>query len=456
MMFKKVEIWLLYLVIFLFLPFSAVFGFLVRQELIGFSKFGKISESALFISEIPVYLKRILTYKNPLLVNDRFPHLDNFNGNPDVNETYLLLSKYDGDKRQGLVELVDLTNFEVLHSWNPDINKFNSLVKKKDEFEKLTINANDSRARLIHPKLTEDGGLLFHLSGSPLIKIDKCSNLIFQNTHDQFHHAIETDLEGNIFVSSYKYPQALPVNKVGRDTKDNGGYLDDAIVKLSPSGKILFEKSVSQIFIDNDLGYLLFSTGTKDFEKDPIHLNDIQPVNFDGEFWEKGDVFLSLRNQSMIVLYRPETNQIIWKWVGPFSHQHDVDILDDYRISIFNNNAINVIGDKNILEGNNEVIIYNFKTNEHISYLKNSLIEKNVQTRTQGLSQILPNGDLFIEETNYARSLYFNADGSLRWTFLNRAKNQKTYNVGWSRILHEVNDIMNVKNFLKLKNNCDY
>mgnify|MGYP007000045539 len=36
MMFKKVEIWLLYLVIFLFLPFSAVFGFLVRQELIGF------------------------------------------------------------------------------------------------------------------------------------------------------------------------------------------------------------------------------------------------------------------------------------------------------------------------------------------------------------------------------------------------------------------------------------
>ena len=27
------------------------------------------------------------------------------------------------------------------------------------------------------------------------------------------------------------------------------------------------------------------------FEIDPIHLNDIQPVNFDGEFWKKGDVF---------------------------------------------------------------------------------------------------------------------------------------------------------------------
>ena len=194
----------------------------------------------------------------------------------------------------------------------------------------------------------------------------------------------------------------------------------------------MFEKSVSQILIDNGLGYLIFSTGTKDFEKDPIHLNDIQPVDFDGKFWKKGDIFLSLRNQSMIVLYRPLTNKIIWKWVGPFSQQHDVDILDDYRISIFNNNAINVIGDKNILDGYNEVIIYDFKTNKHNSYLKESLIKNSIRTRTQGLSEILPNGDLFIEENNSARLLYFNSDGTLKWTFLNRSKNGKTYNLGWS------------------------
>ena len=58
--------------------------------------------------------------------------------------------------------------------------------------------------------------------------------------------------------------------------------------------------------------------GDRKFTKDPIHLNDIQPVNFNGDYWEKGDVFLSLRNQSMIVLYRPSTNQIVWKTQGPF------------------------------------------------------------------------------------------------------------------------------------------
>ena len=79
--------------------------------------------------------------------------------------------------------------------------------------------------------------------------------------------------------------------------------------------------------------YLLFSHGN-DYENDPIHLNDIQPVDFDGDYWKKGDVFLSIRNQSMIMLYRPSTNQIIWIGNGPYLHQHDVDIIDDHRIAI--------------------------------------------------------------------------------------------------------------------------
>ena len=72
--------------------------------------------------------------------------------------------------------------------------------------------------------------------------------------------------------------------------------------------------TVPQIFIDNGLEYLLFAHGN-DYEKDPIHLNDIQPINVDGEFWSKGDVFLSIRNQSMVLLYRPSTNKIIWKGI---------------------------------------------------------------------------------------------------------------------------------------------
>ena len=435
------------------IPITISFDSLVRHELLGGKRFGPIPKTALFFAEIPQNIKKVLGFNIPLKVKDRFPLLNGFNGTPNLSETYLLLSRYEGDLKEGKVELVDLTNFKVLHTWNPDIDDFNRLLKKTDKFKYIKRDSNNSRQVLYHPKLIRDGALLFN--SGPLRKIDACSNLIFQNGNDIFHHSIETDIEGNIWVPSRKYPQILPIVKVGRDIPMEGGYYDDAIAKLSPDGEILFEKSVSQIFIDNGLEYLLFATGDQDvFTKDPIHLNDIQPVDFDGEFWNKGDVFLSLRHQSMVLLYRPSTNKIIWKGTGPFFHQHDVDILSDYKISILNNNSKNFVGG-DVVDGHNEVIIYDFKTKEYSSYLSDSLIKNDVITLTQGSSQILPNGDLFVEETNYGRTLYFNSDGSLRWTNVNRAANGKVYQVGWSRIMYNKNDIEIIKNFLQSRNKCN-
>ena len=451
-MFKKIEIWILYLVMLLGIPLTIGFGVLVRQELAGSTKLGRVSKTALFLAEIPGNIKRIYLNVDPLKVPDRFPLLGGFNGTPNSNESYLLLSRYDGDLKEGIVELVDLTNFQVLHTWNPDLNEFNRSVNKVDEFKDINRDLNNSRTRLGHPKLTRDGSLLFH--SGPMRKIDACSNLVFQNQKDIFHHSIETDIEGNIWVASHMYPQSLTIKKVGRDILDEVGFYDDAIVKISPDGKILFEKSVSQIFIDNGLEYLLFAIGDMGFTKDPIHLNDIQPVDFDGEFWKKGDLFLSLRHQSMVLLYRPTTNKIIWKGTGPFFHQHDIDIISDHAISVFNNNSKDFFGG-DIVDGHNEVITFDFKKNEYSSYLSNSLIKNDVRTITGGRNQILPNGDLLVEETNYGRTLYFDADGTLRWTHLNRAENGKTYKVRWSRIIYNEEDIQMVKNFLNSRVNCN-
>ena len=462
-MFKKIEIWILYLVMLLGIPVFIGFGTLVRQEIEGTTKKGNIDIS--FLTKPSLYIARlpekflITILKNPIRVNDPwdeqryFYNQEGFNGEYNQEESYLLLSRHDGNLRKGIVELVDLTNFEVLHTWIPDINKLNKRVKNFDELKSLTTSMNNSRTLPYHPKLDKDGGLIFR--DKFLRKIDACSNLIFQKTHDQFHHSIETDFDGNIWVGTFIYPQSLPIIKVGRESLDDGGYYDDAIIKLSSDGEILFEKSISQIFIDNGLENLLFGLGTN-YEYDPLHLNDIQPINFDGEYWKKGDVFLSLRNQSMVLLYRPTTNEIIWKGAGPFSLQHDIDILDNYRISIFNNNAKRFVNNTHsVVDGNNEVIIYNFKTNEYSKYLSESIIENDVRTIRQGRSEILPNGDLFIEETNYGRTMYINSDGSLKWTHINKANDGNIYSIGWSRILHTQDDIQTVNDFLKSKKKCD-
>ena len=452
-MFKKVEIWIVYLVLLLGVVFTILFGALVRHEMLGGKTFkniglGWISETALFLAEIPTNFKQLISNAYPNAVEDRFPKLTGFNGTYNSKESYLLHSRYDGNLNEGVVELIDLTNFKVLHTWNPDIDKFNELVEQVDEFEFLDRDHNNKRQTLLHPKLTKDGFLLFN--SSPLRKINSCSELVFQNTDNMFHHSIESDIDGNIWVPSRLYPQTLSEEKVGKDTSFN----DDAITKLSQNGKVIFEKSVSQIFIENGLEYLLFSVGDREFDKDPIHLNDIQPVNFDTDFWKKGDVFLSLRHQSMIILYRPSTNKIVWKFTGPIFHQHDVNILDHHRISIFNNNSKDYKSGDTV-DVHNEVIIVDFMTGQYTSYLKESLLNNDVRTITEGRGEILPNGDLFIEESNYARTLYVNNDGSLRWSHVNRAKNNKVYRLQWSRILYKKEDIQNVNNFLINKANCN-
>ena len=448
-MFKKIEIWILYLCIILSIVLIISFGFLVRQELVGKKKFGKVSELALEIAELPAVLKRVLKGQT---VEDRFSSQDGFNGNHNFQETFLLLSAYDKTEKKPTVKLIDLTTFKVVHKWSIDFKKLNKLVGSKEEFKIFKKNMGNNRTRMLHPMLIQNGSLAFIENGAPFRIIDVCSNLILQNTENLFHHSIEKDSEGNFWVPSWLNPKSLPSNIVGNKLGEKGFY-DNAITKLSPKGKILFEKSLTQIFIENDMEYLLFSVGDREFTTDPIHLNDIQPVNFDGPYWKKGDVFLSLRHQSMVLLYRPSTNKIIWKLVGKFFHQHDVNVLNESQISIFNNNSKDFInGD--IVDGNNEVLIYDFKDKKYTSYLKKSLVEKDVRTVLAGRGLILQNKDLFIEETYFGRLLYFNSNGSLRWSFVSRDFDGNVHRLGWSRLIDRDEELELVQDLIRMEKDC--
>lgn len=445
----KIELWVLYLAGLLGLLLAIGTGILVRQELVGSVKLGVISKGALFLAEIPKNLIEIgQRPSHDLRVGwagaHRFPNVSGFQGNPLEEEAYLLLSKYDGDKERSVVELVDLRTFEVKKTWSPDIDKINNLVDTSlPEFENLERDRNAKRFRLIHPFLTEDGGLIFK-DGTPLVKIDKNSQLVWQNQENAFHHSIEQDHEGNFWIPTSAYPYQIDRRYVG---SKHGNYIDDTITKVSADGEILFQKSVSNILIEHNLEFLLFTE--IDFRKDPVHLNDIQPVLTDGPYWKRGDVFLSPRHQSMIILYRPSTNEIIWKGTEQIALQHDVNILDNHRISIFNNN-VHIFYDGKYVDGNSEIIIYDFKTDSYSKYLDESLKQYDVRTISGGRSQILDNDDLFIEEQDYGRLLYFNKDTSLQWQYVNRADDGKVFLLNWSRILYKPEDIKKVNKIINI------
>ena len=450
-MFKKIEIWILYLVlVFVFISYI-IFGAMVRREALGGGSYipliTPISKVALFIAEIPANIKNIskddISRPN-ITTEQRFNKKKGFIGNPLSREAYLLLARYDGNKKESVVELVDLKNFRVVHDWNANIDSIVSLVDTvlHKEHKNIKRDVSDFRTHMKHPFLLDDGSIIF--ASKTLNKINKNSTLEWMKEDDVYHHSIEEDFYGDLWICSSNFPFGKLEKYVGSNFEN---YADDSIVKISKDGKIKYKKSITEIFLENGLGHLIF--GLDNFIYDPLHINDIQPVLSNSSHWKLGDLFISLRNQSMVFLYRPADNKIIWKSQGWFFHQHDVDILDDNRIAIFDNNTLpypkKVSLYSEYVDGVNNVVIYDFENDIYSNYLKASLKKHDVRTITNGLSEILDNGDLFIEETNYGRYLYFNSDGSLLWEYINRANNGNVYKVSWSRIYYKKRDLQKIK-----------
>ena len=175
-------------------------------------------------------------------------------------------------------------------------------------------------------------------------------------------------------------------------------------------------------------------------------------------------VFISLGHLNLVALFRPQTNELLWWTQQKLNHQHDIDILSDHEISIFDNNRkmsssgdivegsneIQVY-DGDIVEGSNEIQVYDFDTDTMRSIFKASLEEYDVRTMSQGLIDFAPNGNVFIEETNYGRWLELNSKGEVVWEFINRASDGNVYIVNWGRII-PADDIKIVKKSLATRN----
>ncbi|MGC9344076.1 MAG: arylsulfotransferase family protein, partial [Bacteroidales bacterium] len=187
-------------------------------------------------------------------------------------------------------------------------------------------------------------------------------------------------------------------------------YNDYRITKFdNETGEILFDKSITEILKENNLVNYLFKSATT---KEPIHLNDVQPALKTTEFYQEDDVFISLRNFSAILHYRPSTNELIDLLEGPFANQHDVDFLNDSTLVIFNNNTYVDISrrglephgrtDRIVNAGDfySNIVSYNFKT-DSFSFIGDSIFRANkIFTVNEGLMEFIDPETYFVEEQN--------------------------------------------------------
>lgn len=427
LLFAKIELWAVLLLGLFGILGLVAFGAAVLDGERETGRFGPLGPAAVAVAEIPDTVKALLSPDlamaafSPRRFGDR-PAGWTFAEGPRP-EGYLLLSRYDGDRDRHVVELVSLADGTVRHTWLPDADRLLADAPHTSRIAEYT-NWNTRHYRAIAPILAEDGTLVIKDHQSYLYGLDACSEKVWSQYGVLLHHATESDGAGGWWIPGYVEPSA--VERVG------AGFTDDSLVHLGSKGEILWQKSLTQILLDHGMEYALFTAG--DYQDDPIHLNDIEPVPEDGPYWKKGDLFLSLRHMSMVMLYRPSTDEIVWSKTGPWLAQHDVDILDATRIGVFNNNAYDRGTDARV-HGTNEIVVYDFATGEVSRPWDAAMKAADVKTLFEGLFQVLPDGSAMVEEENSGRIVFVGQDGTVRAEFINKAADGLAYRLGWSRHL---------------------
>jgi hypothetical protein len=318
-------------------------------------------------------------------------------------EEYILISSYFNSENTFKLQLIDILNDQIIHTWDP--SKF---------FAALSTSEASARYTFEHSKLLENGDVLISSGNKPILRINPCSEIIWKS-QIRAHHSKELDHEKNIWAPIY-------IENDERYFKGTKLKFHDGIVKINiNNGEILFIKSLVDILKENKLFDLI---GNSYYGNDPIHLNDIQPVLKDNKFWKKGDIFMSMRNISLVIHYRPSTNKVLWYQFGPWRHQHDIDIINDTTIAVFNNNTkLNL----KLVNNNSNIISYDFEKNKIAKPFEKLFIRNKIRTYYEGLFEKIDQNHIFVEEQENGRVLKGNKDGEIIWEYIWDAK------VKWSR-----------------------
>lgn len=410
----------------------------------GGKNLGKITNLIVTFSEFPQTIFKSLKDFNYHFVSQTYLLKDpNFGEVNNLSyDLFTLHSYWDDETNRWAFNLLNLRNDSLLYSWHLE----------EQSILMLDFDRPFRDLRPLHTLLTENKSLVINLPQSNnLIKIDSSSAVIWRNNELGYHHSMEFDADGHIWVCASNQGEYIRSDKwdylkVKNLDRVEMTYTDDLIVKIdNKTGEILFKKSITEILVENNYSGLLFNT--VDYREDPIHINDIQPALDSSAFWNKGDLFLSLRNLTSIVQYRPSTNKVIWLTQGPFLNQHDVDIISDKEISIFNNNMNWAWGSNYTEESNvevsytlkhNEIVTYDFEKKEFSKPFLEYFLNEKINTRSEGLSEFLSTGDVFVEEQNIGVIFVIGDQGVILRKRFNNSSQKWTHMTNWMRVYEDV------------------
>ncbi len=427
LLFAKVEVWVVVAcgLVGLFVLLS--FGWLVQDSATGGKLSGALGRTALAVARIPSPIVRLLdgeaVAQPQRLAFTPDAELEHFAELSRQDDGTLLVASYSDEHEVSVATLYDLSSQTVLHTWVPPVSEIRAATRFRG------VRNEKRNYRTQHPLLLEDGDLVISSGEGPLVRIDACGGLVWAIDR-HFHHSIERDADGNLLVPHVVRAETKAVPVQGSEEL-LPAVRDDGFAKVSPDGRILQEWSVTDILRRHGHDTLLYGVGP--WEADRIHLNDVEPILETDDYVREGDVALSIRHLSTVMLYRPSTDQILWIKTGPWLNQHDVDYQGNGVFTIFGNDSFRGAGaEGKAHRGHSTIWQYDQKSDQVQPFL--SMDDPVIYTATQGVHRVLPDGDVFVEEQNAGRLHRLNDEG-LVWSFVSRLDEAHIGALHWSRYL---------------------
>jgi len=338
---------------------------------------------------------------------------------------YLLLSGLDPTVHHSTVRLIRISDGAEVAKWDPDWTAIYARITDK----RFAPRGSPTNARALNPLLLAGGDIVFGTNNA-LIRLGPCARTPVWLLDEPMHHS-------NDFAEDSVWSPSIASDGFADNPYLRDRLRDDAIARTSLDGRLLERRSMAGILRRNGFSVLLFGMGGDALQTDPVHLNEIRVARADTAYWKRGDLLLSARNLSSVFLYRPSTDKIIWHKMGPWLNQHDADFVDDHRISVFDNNVYGGAPKDQpfVAKGDiNRVFVYDFATDALTQPFEALLAQAKPVTFSEGRARMLPDGGLFLEETNFGRHLRFTRD-QLLWSRVNDYDKDHVGVLAWSRYL---------------------